>query len=1046
MTQMALVPVVQAVALLMSAWLLARAARGQPQRHWWTAAAWVLALAGLARLPPWDRSLDGAFAAALALGVLACVAALGRLAAERQESASWASALSEELNRSEQRYRFLLNRLPEAFVVLEEGDTIAFANRAFARIFGIDPEAARGRPFHHLIAPEWRDAYHRRHSLESTTPGVGVRRLELEVLTSGGDRIWAEMRFATSSLEDQPAEVVLIADISERRQAQVRLERFTETMLGLDGTYDANIQRLTAVCGEMLNATCAMYNRLQGEFLCTLGGWQLPSGHQDVDRAEGHLCFDVIRRGAAAPPLVVEELSHTSYAHSDPNVRRYGLTTYAGFPVSSRGRTVGSICVVFKERKILTNADLRALQIVAGALGLEEDRRYAQEVQRAGFEIAEGTQWAEDLPTLFASFHATLAQLMDASDFSVALLDRETQELSFPFVAHRPDPPAPRPAARGLEEYILRVGRAVRISPNTFADLVALGEIAEAELGCEEWLGVPLEDRGGPFGVLVVRSHRDGHSFSAQDEEVLTILASQVARAVQHLRAEEQLRQSERKYRTLVDRMQDGMFLLQGTRLIFCNEALGRMVGRPAAELEGCEFLPLIAPEDRELVMERYRRRQAGNAVPAEYEFRLLHADGRRRIDVLMHVGVIDYQGRPATLGTVRDLTERKRLEAQLRQAQRIEALGQLAGGVAHDFNNVLMAIQGSAQLLQQRLGGDNREELATILAASRRASLLTRGLLAFAQRQVLTPQPLDLNRHIEQTLPILRRIIPENISIDFVPSPSPLVVEVDAGQLDQILINLAVNSRDAMENGGRILIRTAAVEIDQKYLETHPWAKLGPHALLQVCDTGAGMDGETLAHIFEPFFTTKALGRGTGLGLSTVYGIIKQHGGMVDVASEVGRGTVVDVYFPAVDKQPVVEPQRDRCDLPGRGERILVVEDEAEVRQILVEALREAGYEVREAPDGAVALDFLLHSGGEVELVLSDVVMPRMGGKELLDATRAHGLKAPFLFSSGYGEPFIHHGSKGGEHVAFIAKPYGIDELLRKVREVLASAGDSCV
>ncbi len=1043
MTEMTIARVVEAVALLASAALLARAARGRPRRRLWGTAAWALALLGVARLVLLDRPLAGAFEGALALALLACVAVLRRLSVQRQESADQVAALSEELTRSEQRYRFLLNRLPEAFVVLE-GDTIAFVNRAFARIFGIDADAARGRQFDHLIAPEWRDSYHRRHSLESTSTSVGMRRLEVEVLAAGGDRVWAEMRFATSSLEDHPAEVVLIADISERRKAQKRLERFTETMLGLDGDYDANIQRLTAVCGEMLGATCSLYNRLRGEFLCTVGGWQLPNGYERMDRAEGHLCFDVIRRGAGAGPLVVEQLGHTTYADSDPNVRRYGLATYAGFPVSSRGRTVGSICVVFKNREVLKDADLRMLQIVAGALGLEEERRWAQEVQRAGFEIAEATQRAEDLPALFASVHATVGRLMDASDFSVALLDRETQELSFPFVADLPHPPEPQPAARGLVECALRAGRAVRMTRETFADLVARGELVEQDLGCEEWLGVPLEDRAGAFGVMVVRSHSDRRQFTAQEKEVLTILASQVARAVEHLRAEEQLRQSELKYRTLVDRMQDGMFLLQGRRLVFCNEALGRMVGRPASELEGAEFLPLIAPEDRDLVLERYRRRQAGEHVPGEYEFRLLHADGRHRVDVLMHVGMIDYQGRPATLGTLRDLSERKRLEAQLRQAQRIEALGQLAGGVAHDFNNLLMAIQGSAQLLQQRLSDGTREELTTILAASQRASLLTRGLLAFAQRQVLAPHPLDLNRHIDQTLPILRRIIPENIGIDFVPSASPLVVEVDAGQLDQILINLAVNSRDAMEDGGRILIRTAPADIDDAYRETHPWARSGPHALLQVCDTGAGMDEGTLAHIFEPFFTTKTLGRGTGMGLSTVYGIIKQHGGMVDVASQIGGGTMVDVYFPAVDKQPLAEPPRNGGDLHGGGERILVVEDEAEVRQILIEALREAGYEVREAPDGAVALDFLLHGGEEVALVLSDVVMPRMGGKELLDAARAHGLNAPFLFSSGYGQPFIHHSNDTGERIAFIAKPYGIDELLRKVREVMAGAGKS--
>lgn len=1036
------VPVLHLVAaggLLVSAILVARAAPGQRHPRLWHAAAAAVAFLGLARLVFAGRTMGGAGEGVLVLALLASLAAMRYTAVQAQGTTARSAELSEKLARSERRYRFLLDRLPEAFVVVEEDDKIAFANRAFAKIFGVEASGARGRRLEEFLAPHWRDAYRRRHSLESTTPSVGMRRLEVEAIARGGGRIWVEMRCATSSLEDHPAEVVLIADISERRKAEQRLQRMADTMLQLGGDYDANVRKLTEVCGELIGATCAMYNRLRGDMLCTLGGWQLPPGYQPVDRAAGRLCFDVITQRNGEGPVVVEQLAQTPYADSDPNVRRYALSTYAGFPVSSRGRTVGSLCVVFKDEVTLTPADLRVLQAVASAVGIEEDRHHARNLQRAAQEITEAAQHAETLPALCTTVHAAVSRFLDATSFFVALVDRNTQELSFPYFTDEREPvPESRPFGRGLVERVLRAGRAVVVSCEDLADLRERGEVTEVS-SCASCLAVPLEDRLGAFGVMGVRSYREGVGYTGHEEEILSILSSQVARALEHLRSEEQLRQSELKYRTLVDRMQDGMFLLQGKNLIFCNDAFGRMVGRPASELEGTEFLQLVAPEDRELILERYRRRMAGEQVPGEYPFRLLHADGRRRVEVLMHVGLIEYQGRPGTLGTLRDLTERKRLEAQLRQAQRIEALGQMAGGVAHDFNNLLMAIQGSAQLLQQRLDDSPREELTTILAASRRAAQLTRGLLAFAQRQVLQPQPLDLDRHIQQTLPILRRVIPENIGIDFVPSALLLVVEVDSGQLDQILMNLAVNSRDAMENGGRILIRTAAVDIGPTYRETHPWSRIGRYAHLQVCDTGAGMDGETLAHVFEPFFTTKSVGRGTGLGLSTVYGIIKQHGGMIDVASEPGGGTTVDVYFPAVDKPPVEDAQRGEGDLRGGSERILVVEDEAEVRLILMAALREAGYEVCEAADGAAALDVLLKTGGDVAMVLSDVVMPRMGGKELLEAARAHGITAPFLFSSGYGEPFINHGSGPREHVAFIAKPYRIEELLRKVREVLA-------
>jgi PAS domain S-box-containing protein len=1029
-----------AACLLVAAALAAGVARRDASPTPWRAAAIVLAALGLLRALLTGRSLGGAVELLLAAGLLACLAALAAAAGRVHHLASRAAALGEDLERSEKRYMFLLNSLPEAFVVLE-GETIFFANRAFARIFGVEPKAALGRRLEEFIVPDWRAAFRDRHGLESTTPGVGTRRLELLVVGEGGREIWVEMRLATSGFEDRPAEVVLIADISERRRAERRLQRITETMLELGGDFDANVRKLTALCGELLGATCAMYNRLQGEMLCTLAGWQLPPDYPTVDRAQGHLCHDLIRARHGEGPLVVGALAQTPYADSDPNVRRYGLSTYAGFPVASRGRTVGSLCVVYQKEVNLTPADLRVLQALASALGIEEERQHGRELQRAAQEIAEATEHAGTLPALCGIIHDIVSRFFAAPSFFIAVLDRATETLAFPYFAGGGEAPEPGPQGRRLIDEALRSGRVVIISP----EMGARPDERNAEEDQPAWVScvlVPLEDRQGPFAVLGVASTSDGVVYSGWEEGVLTVLSSQVARAVEHLLSEEQLRQSELKYRTLVNRMQDGVFLLQGSRLLFCNEALASMLGYSPAELEGREFLALVDPEDRELVLERYRRRQAGEGVPEEYEFRLRHADGRR-VEVLLRVGLIEYQGRPATLGTLRDLTERRRLEAQLRQAQRIEALGQLAGGVAHDFNNLLMAIQGSAQLLQQRLGEGPREELATILSASRRAAQLTRGLLAFAQRQVLQPQPLDLNRHIQQMLPILRRVIPESIGIDYLPSASPLVVEVDTGQLDQILMNLVVNSRDAMENGGRILIRTAAVEIGPDYKESHPWAKLGGYAHLQVCDTGLGMDAQTLAHAFEPFFTTKGPGRGTGLGLSTVYGIVKQHGGMIDVASEPGSGTIVDVYFPIVDRVPLDEAPRVEGQADGGSERILVVEDEEEVRQVLREALREAGYEVWEAGDGAAALDVLLSAGDGVALVISDVVMPRLGGKELLQAVRSHGFTVPFLFSSGYGEPFVnhsHHGGGSGERVAFIAKPYGIEELLRKVREVLTS------
>lgn len=1035
-------PAVVVLALVGAAAVLVRAGRGRDDRVLWFGAAVFLVVTGLLRVVLGEWVAFGVWEALWVLALFAVAVALRRNAAAAHRSAEKMAAVRAELTRGEQRYRFLVDRLPEAFAVLSEEGGITFANRAFGKIFGVGQEAACGRRLEEFIAPEYQGAFRQRHALESTSPSVGMRRLEVEALRAEGSRFWIEMRFATWGFEPAPGEVVLIADVSGRRQADVRLQRLTETLLALTSDHNGNIQTLTALGGELLEASFSAYHRLHGERLVLVGGWRLPPGYEGDQPVHGHLCGDLFRGRTQAGPSVVDRLDESPSAETDPNVRRLGLASFAGVPVLGRERTLGALCVLFQRERKLSSADLRVLQIIASAIGIEEDRRYAHETQRAVTEIAAAVQRTDSMAAFFAAVHAATARLLDAPSFHVVLSDRDTTCLSFPyFFDEQENAPEPRPPGRGLVEYVLRTGRPLLADAQILAELRGQGEVENGEPPWRECLLAPLGDRAGSFGALVVPSYRRWMRFNHKDVEVLALLGDHVASALEHLRAEELLRQSEQKYRMLVDRLQDGMFVLQGKRLVFCNQALGHILGRPLEGLIGREFLELVAPEDRELVLDRYQRRLAGENVPAEYEFRLLHSDGRRRIDVHMHVGVIEYQGRPATLGTVRDLTERKRLEAQLRQAQKIEALGQLAGGVAHDFNNLLQTIQGSAQLLARRAGERLPEELATITAAAQRAGQLTRGLLAFAQRQVLTPQPLDLNRHIQQLMPILRRLIPENIVIDFVPSGCQSVVEVDAGQLDQILINLVVNSRDAMESGGRLEIRIDAVDIGLGYQRTHPWARLGPHVRLQVRDTGVGMDGETLAHIFEPFFTTKSAGRGTGLGLSTVYGIVKQHGGMIDVSSEPGGGTTVDVYLPQVDKPPVEEAPRERVDASGRGERILVVEDEAEVRLILVEALRSAGYEVQEAPDGVAALATLLGGEGEVALVLSDVVMPRMGGKELLEAVRAHGIDVPFLFSSGYGEPFIKRGDEDGEKIAFLAKPYGIEQLLCKVRDVLTAA-----
>ncbi len=857
--------------------------------------------------------------AALHLGIavllLVGVSIAGRSGREALARLDEIRSLNDELTRGEKRYKFLVDRLPEAFLVLED-DRIVFASRACRAVFGLAPNEAIGRGLEAFVHPRWREQYRRRHDVNPSTGSLGIQRLELEIVRADGPVRWAELRFQLTTWGEHPAEIVLASDFTDRRRAEQRLEQLNQVLIRLGNDYKENIERLTAACGELLGATCALYNRLEGGKLCTEGAWQAPEDMPRVAAPEGHLCYEVIRRGEAEKPMVLRNLPETTFGRTDPNVARYGLQTYAGHPVTFAGRTVGSLSVGYRENRDFDESDARILQVVARAVATEEDRRAAEELQRAIYEISEAAHLADNLQELFVSIHAVVSRLMEARNLYIALYDPVTDLISFPYWSDELDEqPKPRKPARGLTEYVLRSSRAMLVSPQRFEALRTEGEVEPIGAPSIDWLGVPLVVGESTIGVLVVQTYTEGARYGQRDQDILTFVSRQIAVAI-----------------------------------------------------------------------------------------------------------------------------ERKRLEDRLRLSQRIEALGQLAGGVAHDFNNLLMAILGSTELLQKRHNenGELGAELDTIHRSVRRASELTRGLLAFARRQVLEAVALDLDQVVPQFLPILRRVIPENISIDFRPSGRLGIVRADRNQIDQILMNLCVNCRDAIPGGGRITIETRNITLGGDYVTTHPWSRPGDYVQLSVRDTGVGMDAHTLRHIFEPFFTTREPGKGSGLGLATVYGIVKQHDGLIDVDSEVGGGTTVNVYLPRVEGVPSeVEPTESRP-VSGGSETILVVEDEAEVRRIVVEVLEGLGYRVLEAPDGVEALDLLRGDGGRVDLVITDVIMPRMGGRELFEAAATLPWRPRFLFSSGYGETLVSGGVAGGDRAAFIAKPYGIDDLARKVRELL--------
>jgi len=471
------------------------------------------------------------------------------------------------------------------------------------------------------------------------------------------------------------------------------------------------------------------------------------------------------------------------------------------------------------------------------------------------------------------------------------------------------------------------------------------------------------------------------------------------------------------------------------------SRAVLKSFGLTPEEMGGIvEWTERIHPEDRERVT-RVLAESLASGAPFEAEYRFARANGS-----YAHVfdrGIVekDQAGKAVRMvGAMADLTGLKKMEEQLRLSQRLEALGQLAGGVAHDFNNLLTAMMGTVDLMERKLPANDPllQDLESLRQSAQRAATLTRQLLAFARRQVIELQPLDLNKHLEASLQMFRRLLPETVRLDFIPARQLGTIMADPGQLDQILVNLLVNARDAMPNGGTVTIETENVLVNGEYVRQHPWAKEGRYVLLSVSDTGIGMDDATRERIFEPFFTTKGPGKGTGLGLSTVYGLVKQHDGMIHVYSELGKGTTFKIYFPLVERRAVEVGPKVEGPVVGGKERILLVEDEETVRQVLAESLSGLGYQVFTAADGEEALQLLEETQFAVDLVVSDVVMPRMGGWELYQKVQEKAPHVCFLFSTGYSENAVHVNFKKKEGVFLITKPYGLDSLARKVREIL--------
>ena len=683
--------------------------------------------------------------------------------------------------------------------------------------------------------------------------------------------------------------------------------------------------------------------------------------------------------------------------------------------------------------------------VIQGTIRDITERKRAEILRKIMFNIARAVTTTNSTDELYQVIEQELTAVMNTRNFFIGLYDEEKNELFFPFMKDEKDSFVRVDAHKTLSELVIRRNRPLLIREPEIRELARKGTIRLVGSVSKVWLGVPLQIDKQVIGIIVVQDYENSNALNESDLELLRFVSHQVALSIQKKQTEEELI----RLSQAMEQSPSSVVItdLQG-HIEYVNPQFTRMTGYTLAEVRGKR--PNILQSGKtspQTYRELWDTITRGKVWHGEFCNRKKNGDffwEYASISPLKNsAGEITHY-----LAVKEDITERKKLQEQLLQSQKMEAIGKLAGGVAHDFNNILTVINGYTDLLLNILSPEEKifKPIQQIKKAGERAASLTEQLLAFSRKQIIQPQILNLNEVIRATTKMLHRLIGEDILVQMELEENLRKIEGDPGQIDQIIMNLAINARDAMPNGGTLTIRTQNVALSrvQSSQFTEEIAP-GEYVLISIEDSGMGMDSATLEHIFEPFYTTKTHGKGTGLGLSTVYGIVKQNKGFIQVSSEPGRGTRFDIFWPVApgkEKDNRVNNLsagkfNNRTDLSGE-ETILIVEDELNVRTLARTILQDHGYTVFEAENGEDALRMIARQNLKVDLVISDVVMPGMNGREFGEYYLQQFPHGKIIYMSGYTSDIIASRGILDKDMDFIQKPFGPETLLQKVRAVL--------
>jgi two-component system cell cycle sensor histidine kinase/response regulator CckA len=921
---------------------------------------------------------------------------------------------------SEQRYRQLVNEATDIIYRIDLSGHFTFVNPIASKAMQRPREELVGLYFLELIREDYRmrasEFYRRQVSEKDATTYF-----EFPAITGGGTEMWIGQNVQLVLREGEPSELQAVArDITERKQIEEQLiesERRYRSLFNASPhpvwVYDQESFYFLAVN----EAAIRTYGYSRAELLCMkVSDIWTP---QDVS-------------------FLSENIGDETFTpRTLPGTRRHLRKDGTAIDVEI---TLHPMTLEGRQAVILIATDVT-------------ERVRAEAERQVMLDVIQSVNLTEDLDELLKFIQASLKKVLYAENCFVALYDRETALFAMPFVIDSSGPVCgPQEMKKSCTAYVFRTGEPILITPDVFKQLLAQGEIELVGNDSPSWLGVPLKTPAETIGVLAVQHYEDENAYSDRDLQFLSTIGGQIAFAIERKRAEEKLRLSEERFSKAFNFTPLSMSLtsLSDLRVIDVNNSFLTLNGYEG--YEGYERNQVIGRTAQELnlwgdaeAQNDFLNTIRGNRSIKDRETQITLKDGSMRT-YLTSAEVINLRGEECVLAVTNDITEHRALEEQLRQSQRMEAIGQLAGGVAHDFNNLLTAITGYSELSLRRLGISHpvSKNIEQIQKAGTRAAGLTRQLLAFSRRQLLQAKLFDLNALVADTGNMLQRLIGEDIDLITILKPCIGQIKADPGQIEQVLLNLVVNARDAMPSGGNITIETGTARLDEEYAGKHISIIPGQYVLMAVTDTGTGMDAATKQRIFEPFFTTKEVGKGTGLGLSTVYGIVKQSDGYIWVYSELGRGTSFKVYLPQVGEPTESEPLTASSGEAPRGhETVLLVEDEEQLRTLAKDILEESGYAVLEAANGFEGLRICKEFSARIDLMITDVVMPLMSGRELAEQVVVLRPETKVLYMSGYtNDSVVRHGVLE-EHVLFLQKPFTPTTLALKVREVLDEAPD---